>query len=749
MACPKCGQAVVRSRMPNHQQFTCLKRMVPCPRCMQMVMVGDLPVKHLEQECSRRLRDCVRGCGQRVPLSDMDEHCLRDCKNKPRPCSFHALGCEDLVGPPDQPAHNQAHLPGHERQQAATEREQAQRQLEELRAAHQQAATEQQTERQAVRQQLEEAQRQLQQLRAAHQQAATERQAAEQRQAAETTRRLDQLQAAYHRDLDRAVAELKASIQLQAATARQLEQTRRRTAVAGQLQAAETARQLEEVKAHQRDLQQAATEQKGQLDQTKAAHRQELDRTRRQLEQLKAARQRDIEHARRKAAEEKAGRKAAAGKVARLAARRKVALIMAAVGGRLAVVGNLNFKTTERDLGHLFAEVVFPGLWVMMSEAADAERAVETLDKRELDGRPIRVELARSLDLACCPLGPRRRDPATEERRAAPVAERRADPPVAVLTSKKLFVGNLNLRTTPDELGSLFAEVGEVVNVNIISRGQVSLGYGFVEMRHSEDVQRAQVVMDKKELDGHTIHVEVARPRVDPAGPRWDPATEERRLVYVGNLRSSTTRNDLVGLFPEIGDVASATTITPRGYGFVAMKSPEAAQRAVAALATKELDGHAIRAELAKPRRADRPVAPRCLVLKSKVFVGNLNSATTDDDLGSLFAEVGEVVSVEIRSQGPYSLRCHGWVTMKNPEDALLAALAMDKKELGDRTINVELAPPRVAPRGAYYGYPPRGHRPAPPPAPLPVCAPAQTATATPVWAPVPPTATATPVWDL
>ena len=59
--------------------------------------------------------------------------------------------------------------------------------------------------------------------------------------------------------------------------------------------------------------------------------------------------------------------------------------------------------------------------------------------------------------------------------------------------NKKLYVGNLSYTTTEDELRTLFAEVGPVASVAVITdrmTGQ-SKGFGFVEMETPQAAQQA------------------------------------------------------------------------------------------------------------------------------------------------------------------------------------------------------------------------------------------------------------------
>ena len=82
--------------------------------------------------------------------------------------------------------------------------------------------------------------------------------------------------------------------------------------------------------------------------------------------------------------------------------------------------------------------------------------------------------------------------------------------------------------------------------------------------------------------------------------------------LFVGNLSFNTTENQLQDLFAAYGNVIEADLIVdkfngrPRGFGFVTMETPEAAQAAVAALHGKSLDGRALTVNEARPRE-DRP----------------------------------------------------------------------------------------------------------------------------------------------
>lgn len=89
--------------------------------------------------------------------------------------------------------------------------------------------------------------------------------------------------------------------------------------------------------------------------------------------------------------------------------------------------------------------------------------------------------------------------------------------------AKKLFVGGISFNTTEDGLREAFSQAGAVESVDIIMdkmRGTPK-GFGFVEMETDEAANAAIELWNNKELDGRTITVNEARPKVDrPQGDR-------------------------------------------------------------------------------------------------------------------------------------------------------------------------------------------------------------------------------------
>jgi cold-inducible RNA-binding protein len=80
------------------------------------------------------------------------------------------------------------------------------------------------------------------------------------------------------------------------------------------------------------------------------------------------------------------------------------------------------------------------------------------------------------------------------------------------------------------------------------------------------------------------------------------------KKLFVGNLSFNTTSADLEALFAELGTCESASVVTDRdsgrsrGFGFVEMASNDEAQKAIAALNGRDLQGRQLNVSEAKER---------------------------------------------------------------------------------------------------------------------------------------------------
>ena len=82
----------------------------------------------------------------------------------------------------------------------------------------------------------------------------------------------------------------------------------------------------------------------------------------------------------------------------------------------------------------------------------------------------------------------------------------------------RLYVGNLNFRTTQESLEGLFSNYGEVQEVAIITDRETGRprGFAFVTM-NDEGGKEAIEALNGQEFEGRTLNINEARPR-EPRG---------------------------------------------------------------------------------------------------------------------------------------------------------------------------------------------------------------------------------------
>ena len=98
---------------------------------------------------------------------------------------------------------------------------------------------------------------------------------------------------------------------------------------------------------------------------------------------------------------------------------------------------------------------------------------------------------------------------------------------------KSIYVGNLDFRTTEEELQKAFGVYGQVDRVNIVTdknTGQ-KRGFAFVEMANDAEGEKAIAVLNGSLMEGRALNVNEARPkgeRTPSAGGRGRSGGRDR-----------------------------------------------------------------------------------------------------------------------------------------------------------------------------------------------------------------------------
>ena len=186
----------------------------------------------------------------------------------------------------------------------------------------------------------------------------------------------------------------------------------------------------------------------------------------------------------------------------------------------------------------------------------------------------------------------------------------------------RLYVGNLNFRTDDQELFEIFSDFGTVVDAHHVNDRfdpDRKRGFGFVTMETQDAAKTAVDALNGVEVGGRNIRVDFAAPQ-GTRPPRESREPRERRQpmrrqddtgrrVYVGNLDYGTTDDTLQEIFSEFGDIEYCAHLSERedpsrkrGFGFITFSEQNSAEAAVNNLDGLEVDGRAIRVNIAQPK---------------------------------------------------------------------------------------------------------------------------------------------------
>lgn len=81
--------------------------------------------------------------------------------------------------------------------------------------------------------------------------------------------------------------------------------------------------------------------------------------------------------------------------------------------------------------------------------------------------------------------------------------------------------------------------------------------------------------------------------------------------------------------------------------------------------------------------------------MNTKVYVGNLSSSTTQEELSTLFAQAGEVALTEIIKDYNGQSKGFGFVTMNSQSEGEKAIEMFNAYSLNERELKVDWAKPK------------------------------------------------------
>lgn len=265
----------------------------------------------------------------------------------------------------------------------------------------------------------------------------------------------------------------------------------------------------------------------------------------------------------------------------------------------------------------------------------------------------------------------------------------------------KVFAGNLAYSTTDEGLKAFFAPVqNDVISAQVILRGTRSAGYGFVALSSAEAAQKAVEALDKKELDGRQVIVEIAKP-----SEQKDKEKKEKKSKRRPGRRGSKAVPGEVSEAEANGDVGKEPTTDeaskPKKKKKKAARKPKSKAVEDAAPAPAEDETTEAPKKKARKPKTPRPARPAGEdpvgePSKTMLFVANLGFNIDDAGLAALFTEAGITVTtariVRRRWGHPRRSKGYGFVDVGSEEEQKKAIAALEGKDVGGRPLAVKIA---------------------------------------------------------
>lgn len=331
--------------------------------------------------------------------------------------------------------------------------------------------------------------------------------------------------------------------------------------------------------------------------------------------------------------------------------------------GPVASVRVCRDAATRRSLGYAY---------VNFHQVDDAERALDTMNFRNIRNRPCRIMWSYR------------------------------DPSLRKSGSGNIFVKNLDPIVDNKTLYGTFSVFGNILSCKVATNAKrETLRYGFVHYENEKSAQLAIEGCDGKMIGNTTVSVMPFKSKAERGGNNSNYTN-----VFVKNIPVEFTEKDLETLFSQYGSITKSMlkqdNEKKRGFGFVNFQTPEEANKAVENLNGYEVSGKKLtvcRAQKKEEReKMLREKFEQSKLERQKKFAGvnlyvkNLSDELDDDRLREEFSKFGSITSAKVMRDAASKSRGFGFVCFSTPEEATRAVTEMNGRMVDSKPLYVGLA---------------------------------------------------------
>lgn len=325
---------------------------------------------------------------------------------------------------------------------------------------------------------------------------------------------------------------------------------------------------------------------------------------------------------------------------------------------------------TKRSLGYAY---------INFQHAADAERALDTMNYELIKGRPMRLMWSQ-------------RDPSLRKSGVGNV-----------------FIKNLDKSIDNKSLYDTFSVFGNILSCKVATdERNVSKGYGFVHFETQEAADQAIQKVNGMLLNDKKVYVGRFMTRKERMETLGHPATRFTN-IYVKNFADAQfTEEEFQSLFDVFGKIVSCVIMKDdsgksKGFGFVSFETHESAKQAVDSLNGNEVKNcklYVARAQKKNERQAELREKYEKLKMERlnryqqgvNLYVKNLDDIIDDQRLHDEFSVYGNITSAKIMVDDKGNTKGFGFVCFSSPDEATKAVTEMNGRIIVSKPLFVALA---------------------------------------------------------
>lgn len=177
----------------------------------------------------------------------------------------------------------------------------------------------------------------------------------------------------------------------------------------------------------------------------------------------------------------------------------------------------------------------------------------------------------------------------------------------------KIFVKNLLSNIEDEELKALFSKFGGIVDAKVLrDEAGKSKGAAFLQFYSTKSAERAVLEMNGRSIKHIPAFVSFAelKPGRTPTNPFQPATTLAKDKIFVSNLPTNFTHQELRALFGRFGEISSARCVADKHIGFVQFIFAKDAEATVKAMNGHVLDSRILKVTVAKNRPVIRSMLP-------------------------------------------------------------------------------------------------------------------------------------------